>query len=88
MEYICIIDDETQGLQGYEHLETAYSEEEAMFNAQEYFPNGRVTAVHDAEYLEWCDSLRARAERKRAQEKPVKGPLGELIDLVAKQKTL
>ena len=87
-EYICVIDDTVEGLEGFEFLTISSTEEGARLNAQDAFPHGRVRAVHEKHYLDWADALGERARKMRALEKPLQGSFGEMIHHLSEIKTL
>jgi hypothetical protein len=87
-EYVCIVDDPAEGLEGYEYLTTASTEEEAGINAQVEFPSGIIRAVHQKSYIDWADALGERARKMQAAETPSNDPLGEIIEHLSEVKKL
>jgi len=87
-EYVCVNDDAIEGLEGFEFVTIASTEEGARLNAQDAFPHARVCAIHEKGYLDWADALGERAKKMRALEKPLKGPLEEMIHQLSAIKKL
>ena len=77
-----------EGLEGFEFVTISSTEEGARLNAQDAFPHGRVRAVHEKRYLDWADALGEHARKMRALEKPLKGPLGKVIQQLSAIKKL